>query len=131
MPNCAARCERISCSWHGNVRGTIKARSHHRLHVVDESFKAQIRAARKIFADNLPEDLQGAVEQFAQDNYIASASLQDNILFGKLAYGHDRGTEQVGAAIAGVVTMLNVRSYMEFDFKDSRNFPKPGEVDNE
>jgi hypothetical protein len=50
------------------VRGTIKARARHRLHVVDESFKTQILAARKIFADNLPEDLQGAVEQFAQDN---------------------------------------------------------------
>jgi putative ABC transport system ATP-binding protein len=109
MLNCAARCERISCSWRGNVRGTIKARARHRLHVVDESFKAQILAARKIFSDNLPEDLQGAVEQFAQDNYIASAFLQDNILFGKLAYGHDCGTKQVGAAIANVVTMLNVR----------------------
>jgi hypothetical protein len=58
------------------------------------------------------------------------APLQDHILFGKLAYGHDRGTEQVGVTIADVVTMLNVRSYMRFDFKNSKNFPKPGEVDN-
>ena len=68
MLNCASRCERISCSWRDNVRRTIKARARHRLHVVDESFKAQTLAARKLFADNLPEDLQGAVEQFAQDN---------------------------------------------------------------
>ena len=40
----------------------------------------------KIFADNLPENLRDAVEQFEQDSYTASASLQDNILFGKLAY---------------------------------------------
>ena len=83
--------------------------ARHRLDVVDESFKAQILAARKIFADNLPEDLQGTVEQFEQESYTAAASLQDNILFGKLAYGHARGTEEVGAAIADVVTMLELR----------------------
>jgi putative ABC transport system ATP-binding protein len=53
--------------------------------------------------------LQGSIEHFEQDSYTASASLQDNILFGKLAYGHARGTEQVGAAIADVVTMLELR----------------------
>ena len=56
MLNCASRCERISCSWRDNVRRTIKARARHRLHVVDESFKDQTLAARKLFADNLPED---------------------------------------------------------------------------
>ncbi len=83
--------------------------ARHRLDVVDDNFKSQILAARKIFADNLPENLQGSIEHFEQDSYTASASLQDNILFGKLAYGHARGTEQVGAAIADVVTMFELR----------------------
>tara|TARA_Y100001936_G_scaffold254029_1_gene323753 strand:+ start:49656 stop:50948 length:1293 start_codon:yes stop_codon:yes gene_type:complete len=83
--------------------------ARHRLGIIDEPLKEQILAARKIFADNLPDELKGSVEHFVQESYTASASLQDNILFGKMAYGHARGTEQVGAAIADVVTMLELR----------------------
>ena len=36
----------------------------------------------------------------------AAASLQDNILFGKLAYGQARGAERVGEIIANVIDDL-------------------------
>ena len=83
--------------------------ARHRLDVVDEPFKEQILAARRIFAENLPADLTGAVEQFHEEKYTAAASLQDNILFGKVAYGHARGAERIGAVIADVIDALDLR----------------------
>ena len=53
--------------------------ARHRLDVVDAALKDNLLAARRIFADNLPGEFSDAVEQFDQDRYTASASLQDNI----------------------------------------------------
>lgn len=83
--------------------------ARHRLDVVDDEFKNHILAARQIFAENLPESLQSAVEQFDEGGYTAAASLQDNILFGKAAYGHARGTERIGTVIAEVIDALDLR----------------------
>jgi ABC-type multidrug transport system fused ATPase/permease subunit len=84
--------------------------ARHRLDVVDDAFKVKILAARKIFADNLPSNLAGAVEYFSEDSYTAAASIQDNILFGKLAYGHARGAERIAAVMAEVVDDLGLRN---------------------
>ena len=83
--------------------------ARHRLDVVDAALKDNLLAARRIFADNLPGEFSDAVEQFDQDRYTASASLQDNILFGKAAYGHARGAERIGAVVAEVVDGLALR----------------------
>lgn len=83
--------------------------AQHRLDVVDDKFKQQILTARGIFAENLPGKLKGAVEHFDENSYTAAASLQDNILFGKAAYGHARGAERIGAVIAEIVDALDLR----------------------
>ncbi len=46
---------------------------------------------------------------FARADFLAAASLQDNILFGKAAYGHARGTERIGAVMAEVIDSLGLR----------------------
>ena len=46
--------------------------------------------ARRAFAERLPDDLAGAVAFFDPDAYNPAASVQDNILFGKLVYGRQQ-----------------------------------------
>ena len=77
--------------------------ARHRLGIVDDAFKASLLEARAIFADNLPEDLAGSVEFFDVDRYNRSANLQDNILFGKLAYGQAQAAERVGDLVRQVI----------------------------
>ncbi len=86
--------------------------ARHRLDVIDEALKQKIMHARHIFWENFPADLQGTVERFDRDSYTAAASLQDNILFGKLAYGQARGQERISAVIAEVVDELDLRPAM-------------------
>ena len=88
--------------------------SQHRLSIITEELQQKILTARDYFAANLPDLLSSAVEFFDPDTYNAAAALQDNILFGKLAYGQAEGPRRVGALIAETLDDLHLRgSVME------------------
>ncbi|MEO7938128.1 MAG: ATP-binding cassette domain-containing protein, partial [Burkholderiaceae bacterium] len=81
----------------------------HRLGLIDEALESRILEARRLFAANLPSELQGAIEFFDQDRYNNAASLQDNILFGKIASGQAGGSAQIGALLRKVLDELDIR----------------------
>jgi putative ABC transport system ATP-binding protein len=85
----------------------IEAR--HRLGLIDEALEGRLLRARQAFADNLPPPLAGAVDFYQEDRYIAAATLQDNILFGRLVYGQAQAAERVLRAITEVLTSLDLR----------------------
>jgi hypothetical protein len=59
--------------------------SRHRLGLLDDGLKARLLKARAAFAQLLPTSLQPAIEFYHPDRVCAAASLQDNLLFGRLA----------------------------------------------
>ena len=83
--------------------------ARHRLGVIDDGLRGRILKARKAFAQNLPDEYQGAVEFFEADRFNAASSLLDNILFGKLAYGQARGAERVREIVGKVIDSLELR----------------------
>ena len=83
--------------------------ARHRLGMLDDDTRERILEARKVFANDLPEDLRGSVEFFSAERYNAAASLQDNILFGKIAYGQADASNRVGEALAEVIEAENLR----------------------
>ena len=83
--------------------------ARHRLGMIDDDVRERILEARRFFAEDLPEDLQDAVEIFSTERYNAAASLQDNILFGKIAYGQADAGTRVGEALAAVIEAENLR----------------------
>jgi len=85
----------------------IEAR--HRLGLIDDELKARILEARRVFRDDLPESARAAIEFFEPSSYNAAATLQDNILFGKIAYGEARAAQRVGRLIVDVLDELNLR----------------------
>ena len=64
--------------------------------------------ARRLFREQLPEELRGSVAFFDAERYTAAASLQDNILFGKIAYGQAQATERIGELIGEVLDELGL-----------------------
>lgn len=83
--------------------------ARHRLGMIDDDMTARLLKARQDFAENLPENLKEFVAFFRSDAYNAAASLQDNILFGKIAYGQANAGERVGQEISNVLTELGLR----------------------
>jgi len=86
------------------------APARHRLGLVDNRMQVRILEARQAFAEGLPEELKGSVEFFDRDSYNAASSLQDNILFGKLAYGRAQAQNKIGNLISEVVESMDLRS---------------------
>lgn len=84
--------------------------ARHRLGLIDDAMQARFLEAREAFAKNLPEDLAGSVAFFSADAYNSAASLQDNILFGKVAYGQADSASRIGKVIGEVLDALDLRS---------------------
>lgn len=82
----------------------------HRLGLIDDALEGRILQARRHFADNLPPDMRDAIAFFDPDAYNSAASLQDNILFGKIATSQAGGAVQIGALMRQILDELRLRS---------------------
>ena len=85
------------------------APARHRLGVIDDALQARVLEARRYFAQHLPESLKPAVEFFDAARYNAAASLQDNILFGKIITGQAEAATRIGALLRQVLDELGLR----------------------
>ena len=83
--------------------------ARHRLGLITEPIQQTILEARhRIHALAATEDL--GIEFFDESRYNPRVSVQDNILFGKLAYGQAHGQQKVNELIADVVETLGLRN---------------------
>jgi hypothetical protein len=83
--------------------------ARHRLDHLDEAMQQRILEARHVFRRDLPQEMQGQIEFFDPQHYNAAASLQDNILVGKIAYGEADAPVRVPALLAEIVDSLDLR----------------------
>ena len=83
--------------------------ARHRLGLIDEAFETRILEARRQFAQNLPAELRGSIEFFDPAKFIGAASLQDNILFGKIVTGQAEGATRIGRLIREILEELHLR----------------------
>jgi energy-coupling factor transporter ATP-binding protein EcfA2 len=83
--------------------------ARHHLGLVEEPLQARILEARRLFREQLPADLAGAVAFFDPGRYTAGASVQDNVLFGKIAYGQAQATERISELMEEVLQELGLR----------------------
>jgi ABC-type lipopolysaccharide export system ATPase subunit len=83
--------------------------SRHRLGLIDESFEARVVEARKHFAARLPARLRSAIEFFDPGKYNRAASLQDNLLFGKIVTGQAGATARITALVRELLDELGLR----------------------
>ncbi len=81
----------------------------HRLGVVDEPLIAKLLDARAYFREHLPKDLEGSIAFFEPDSFNPASTIQENILFGKVAYGQAQAAQRVGDLMARVVDQLDLR----------------------
>lgn len=84
--------------------------ARHRLDVLDETMQQRLLEARHVFRRDLPEEAKDEIEFFDPERYNASASLQDNILFGKIAYGEAEAPVRVPALISEVLDAMSLRA---------------------
>ncbi|MEI2298175.1 ABC transporter transmembrane domain-containing protein [Ensifer sp. MJa1] len=71
----------------------------HRFGLLTDEVMAKIVAARREFDEGLPADLAGMIEHYRPNRYIASGSIIDNVLFGRIGHKHADGSEKIRAIV--------------------------------
>jgi putative ABC transport system ATP-binding protein len=82
--------------------------ARHRLDVLDDRMQERLLEARRVFREDLPKDAQSQIAFFDPKAYNAAASLQDNILFGKIAYGESDAMARIPAVLGEVLDALDL-----------------------
>lgn len=83
--------------------------TRHRLGLLNNYMRQHIIEARHIFAAQLPGELRDSISFFNPDSVTRGASVLDNIVFGKVAWGIANAREKVGDIIAQLVEELDLR----------------------
>jgi putative ABC transport system ATP-binding protein len=83
--------------------------ARHRLDVLDEPMRQRLLEARRVFRADLPAPAREQIEFFDTERYNAAAAVQDNILFGKIAYGEGDAAARVPAVLGEVINALGLR----------------------
>lgn len=79
-----------------------------RFGLLDDDLQARIVEARNSFYENLPEDLKTAVERYDRETYIRSASVLDNVLFGRVGHRHADGAEKIRTVVRDLLDSLQL-----------------------
>jgi putative ABC transport system ATP-binding protein len=85
----------------------IEAR--HRLGLITPDIRERLLATRRTFAETLPANLKPLISFYEEGKYNAAASIQDNILLGRVSYGVAQANERVNVLIREVLDKLDVR----------------------
>ncbi len=86
--------------------GYIEPRHRHGL--LDEALQAEIVRARKIFGENLPADLQGVIEFYQTGVFNSAATVQDNVLFGRIVDTYAEAGDRVNALLRETMDALDL-----------------------
>ncbi|SUS03708.1 Multidrug transporter [uncultured Defluviicoccus sp.] len=87
----------------------IPARHRLGIGLLSEQMERHLLDARHAFAANLPAQYRSAIAFFQDDAFNTAATIQDNILFGKLVYGRQQSQREIGALLAEVIGALELR----------------------
>ena len=87
--------------------GYVEAR--HRLELIGPAVERLVVATRHDLDRRIVAERPEAVEVFDPERYNAAASLQDNILFGRIAHGRANAESRIAGAIADVLDQLGLR----------------------
>ncbi len=82
--------------------------SRHRLRLITPDVEAKVLAAREAFAAGLPQALTDAVDFFDPDRYSPGASVLDNVLLGRIAYGQAGAQGTVRRIVSEVLEELDL-----------------------
>ncbi len=83
--------------------------ARHRLDLLDAGMQTRLLEARRRFARELPAAQRDAIAFFDSRRYNPAATLEDNILFGKLVHGAAQARERVGREIDAVLVEGGLR----------------------
>lgn len=75
----------------------------HRFGLLSDELMAKIVDVRRQFHEGMPEEMKGAIDRYDPDTFTASASIMDNVLFGRVSHRQADGPERVRAMVISLL----------------------------
>jgi len=82
--------------------------ARHRLGLLTPEIQERVLEARRRFRANLPPGLEGTITFFDRDAYNDALSIQENVIFGKVAYGQANAAARVAELIRQILEELDL-----------------------
>lgn len=86
--------------------------ARHRLGLIDDALRRRLVAARRALREELPAAFLNGIEFFDPDRYSAAASILDNLLFGRVAYGVPEAGPRIEAAVTELIEAADLRGIL-------------------
>jgi ABC-type sulfate/molybdate transport systems ATPase subunit len=83
--------------------------TQHQVGLINGKMKKRLLEARRVFAQDLPENLHDSVQFLQEGSYSAANSVAENIIFGKTARSIAGSTEQIGQMLTQIIDELDLR----------------------
>lgn len=83
--------------------------ARHRLGLFTPELMAKVLEARRYFREHLPRQHAGAIAFFDPQRYNEAITIQENVIFGKIAYGQAQAPQKVARMITEIVDQLGLR----------------------
>ena len=83
--------------------------ARHRLGLLTPELAEKVLAARRYFREHLPPHQADAIAFFNPDEYNIAITIQENVIFGKVAYGQAQASQRIAALIAELIDQLQLR----------------------
>lgn len=80
----------------------------HRFGLLTDALMAKIVQARKAFHENMPADLKLVIERYDAERFTSSATLMDNVLFGRIAFQQADAFERIRSIIRELFDALDL-----------------------
>jgi putative ABC transport system ATP-binding protein len=81
----------------------------HRFGLLTDELMEKIVKARAEFHQNMPADLKGVVERYDPERFTDSATLMDNVLFGRIAHQQADAPERIHVIISDLFDRLGLQ----------------------
>jgi len=77
--------------------------ARHRLGLIDQELRRRLVQARRSLREDLPAAFLAGIEFFEPERYSAAATILDNLLFGRIAYGVADASPRIETAVAALI----------------------------
>ncbi len=82
--------------------------ARHRLGLLDDALRETLLAARHLFNQRLPQNERSKIAFYDAGEYNEAASVEDNILFGRIVYGAPDAQGRIQQILQGVIAELGL-----------------------
>ena len=84
--------------------------ARHRLGLITPELMDKVLAARRYFRENLPPRHADAIAFFDPDVYNVAITIQENVIFGKIAYGQAQASQRMAELLTELLDKLELRT---------------------